>query len=49
MLATLAAILLIAWLVGVVTSYMLGGLIHILLGLAIVVIFLRVFRGRKTI
>ena len=47
MLYTLAVILLILWLVGLLTSYTIGGFIHILLVIAIVVILLRVFSGRK--
>lgn len=46
MLYTLAVILLILWLLGLVTSYTLGGFIHILLVVAIVVILLRVIQGR---
>ena len=45
MLYTIAVVLLILWLLGLVTSYTLGGFIHILLVLAIVVILLRVIRG----
>jgi hypothetical protein len=47
MLQTIAVILLILWLLGLVTSYTLGGFIHILLVIAIVVILLRVISGRK--
>jgi hypothetical protein len=46
---TLAVILLILWLIGLVTSYTLGGFIHILLVLAIVVVLIRVIQGRKPI
>lgn len=46
MLETIAIILLVLWVLGLVTSYSMGGLIHILLVIAIVVILLRVFRGR---
>lgn len=46
---TLAIILLILWLVGLVTSYTLGGFIHILLVLAIIVILIRVIQGRRAI
>ncbi len=49
MLETLAVVLLILWLLGVVTSYTAGGLIHILLVIAIVVILIRVIRGRSPI
>jgi hypothetical protein len=47
MLSTLLIILLILWLLGVVTSYTMGGLIHILLVLAIVVVLLRIIQGRR--
>ncbi|MEO6146200.1 MAG: lmo0937 family membrane protein [Sulfuriferula sp.] len=46
MLYTIAVILIILWLLGMVTSYTLGGFIHILLVIAIVVILLRVISGR---
>jgi hypothetical protein len=42
-------ILLILWLLGLVTSYTLGGFIHILLVVAIVVILIRVIQGRRAI
>ncbi|HRK77127.1 MAG TPA: lmo0937 family membrane protein [Thiobacillus sp.] len=44
MLETIAVILIVLWLLGLVTSYTLGGFIHILLVIAIVVILLRVIR-----
>jgi hypothetical protein len=47
MLYTIAVVLLILWLLGLVTSYTLGGFIHILLVIAIVVVLLRVITGRK--
>jgi hypothetical protein len=47
MLQTIAVILLILWLLGVVSSYTIGGFIHILLVLAIVVILIRVIQGRR--
>ena len=47
MLYTVAVILLILWLLGIVTSYTIGGFIHILLVIAVVVILLRVISGRK--
>ena len=49
MLETIAVILLIMWLFGLVSSYTLGGFIHILLVIAIVVVLLRVIRGRSII
>ena len=49
MLYTIAVILLILWLLGLVTSYTMGGLIHILLVIAIIVIVLRLLSGRKVV
>ncbi len=49
MLYTIAVVLLILWLLGLVTSYTLGGFIHILLVIAIVVVLLRVISGRKVV
>lgn len=49
MLETIAILLIILWLLGLVTSYTIGGLIHILLVVAISVILLRVINGRKPI
>jgi len=46
---TVAIILVILWLLGLVTSYTLGGFIHILLVLAIIVILIRVIQGRRAI
>jgi hypothetical protein len=46
---TLAVILLILWLLGLVTSYTLGGFIHILLVIAIVVVLIRVIQGRRPV
>ena len=47
MLETLAVVLVILWLLGWVSSYTLGGLIHLLLLLAVVLVLLRVIQGRK--
>ena len=47
MLSTLVIVLLVLWLLGVVTSYTLGGLIHILLVVAVVVVLLRIIQGRN--
>jgi hypothetical protein len=47
MLWTIFVILLILWALGLVTSFTLGGFIHILLLLAIVVLVLRLFQGRR--
>jgi Family of unknown function (DUF5670) len=49
MLETIAVILIILWLVGLVSSYTMGGLIHILLVIALVVIVVRVIQGRKPV
>lgn len=46
MLYTIAVVLVILWLLGLVTSYTLGGFIHVLLVIAIVVVLLRVISGR---
>jgi hypothetical protein len=47
MLFTIAVILIVLWLLGLVTSTTMGGFIHILLVIAIVVILLRIISGRK--
>lgn len=47
MLWTIAIILVVLWLLGLVSSYTLGGLIHILLVIAIVVILVQVIQGRR--
>jgi hypothetical protein len=47
MLETIAVILVVLWLLGLVSSYTMGGFIHLLLVLAIVVIVIRVTQGRK--
>ena len=47
MLWTIFVILLVLWLLGVVSSYTLGGFIHLLLVLAIAVVLIRVIQGRK--
>jgi hypothetical protein len=49
MLQTIAVILIILWLLGFVTSYTMGGFIHLLLILAIVAILIRVVQGRRAI
>lgn len=46
MLETIAVILVVLWLLGLVTSYTMGGLIHVLLVIAVVVILVRVIQGR---
>jgi hypothetical protein len=47
MLETLALVLVLLWLLGLVSSYTMGGLIHILLVVAVVVILVRVIQGRR--
>ena len=47
MLYTIAVILLILWLLGMVTSYTVGGFIHILLVVAIIMILIRLIRGEN--
>jgi Family of unknown function (DUF5670) len=47
MLETIAVILIILWLLGFFTSYTMGGLIHVLLVIAVVVILIRVIQGRR--
>ena len=47
MLYTIAVVLVILWLLGLVTSYTMGGLVHVLLVIAIVVVLLRVISGRR--
>jgi hypothetical protein len=47
MLETIAVILVIFWILGLVTSYTMGGFIHILLVVAVVVILIRVIQGRR--
>lgn len=47
MLETIAVILLVLWLLGLVSSTTMGGFIHVLLVIAIVVILLRVIQGRR--
>ncbi|HSF31812.1 MAG TPA: lmo0937 family membrane protein [Candidatus Tectomicrobia bacterium] len=49
MLWTIFVILLILWLLGLVTSYTLGGFIHILLVIAIVVVLIRIIQGRRIV
>jgi hypothetical protein len=49
MLMTILVLLLILWLLGVVSSYTLGGFIHILLILAIAIVLIRVIQGRNPV
>lgn len=49
MLWTIAVVLLILWLLGMVSSYTLGGFIHILLVLAIIAVLVRIIQGRSPV
>lgn len=49
MLMILAIILVVLWLLGMVSAYTMGGLIHILLVVAVVVVLVRVIQGRKVL
>jgi hypothetical protein len=49
MLWTIFVVLLVLWLLGVVTSYTLGGFIHILLVIAIVTLLIRLIQGRRVV
>jgi Family of unknown function (DUF5670) len=49
MLESIALILIILWVLGLVSSYTMGGFIHILLVIAVVVIILRVIQGRSVV
>jgi len=49
MLWTICVVLIILWLLGIVTAYTMGGLIHILLVIAIIVVLVRVIQGRKVL
>lgn len=47
MLWTIAAVLLVLWVLGLVTSYTMGGFIHILVVVAVIVVIVRVIQGRR--
>jgi hypothetical protein len=49
MLYTLAVILILLWAVGLLTSVTLGGLVHVLLVIAVIVVLLRVISGRRVL
>ena len=49
MLTTIATVLIILWILGLVTSSAVGGFIHILLVVAVIIILIRVIQGRKVI
>jgi len=49
MLWTIAVVLLVLWVLGLVTSYTMGGFIHLLIVVAVVVVLIRVIQGRRPI
>ena len=49
MLWTIVVVLVVLWLLGLVTSYTLGGFIHVLLVIAIIVVLLRLIQGRRVL
>jgi len=49
MLSTLVLVLVVLWILGLVTAYTMGGLIHVLLVVAIVMVLLRVIQGRRVV
>jgi len=49
MLWTIFVILLVLWLLGIVTSYTLGGFIHVLLVIALIMVLVRIFSGRSPV
>jgi hypothetical protein len=49
MLATIAVVLIVLWLLGLVSSYTMGGFIHLLLVLAIAVVLIRIIQGRSPV
>ena len=49
MLYTIAVVLIVLWLLGLITSHAMGGFIHVLLVIAIVVVLLRVISGRRAL
>ena len=49
MLSTIAVVLIILWLLGIVSSYTMGGFIHILLVVAVIVVLVRIIKGGKII
>lgn len=49
MLGTIVAVLVVLWLLGVTTAYTMGGLIHLLLVIAVIAVLLRVIRGKRVV
>jgi len=49
MLYTIAVVLVVLWLLGLLTSYTMGGVVHVLLVLALILILVNVFKGRRAL
>jgi hypothetical protein len=49
MLWTIAVVLIILWLLGLLSSYTMGGFVHVLLVIAVVIVLLRIISGRKAL
>jgi Family of unknown function (DUF5670) len=49
MIWTICVVLIVLWLLGMVTSYTMGGLIHILLVIAVIIILVRIIQGRRVL
>jgi hypothetical protein len=49
MLETIIVVLVLLWLIGMVSSYTIGGLIHVLLVIAVIVLLLRIIQGRRVV
>lgn len=49
MLWTIAVVLLVLWFLGVITAYTIGGFIHVLLVIAIIVVLIRIIRGKRIV
>jgi len=49
MLWTIAVVLIVLWLLGLVSSYTMGGFIHVLLVIAVIVVILRIIQGRRVL
>lgn len=49
MLWTICVVLIVLWLLGIVTAYTMGGLIHILLVVAVIVVLVRIIQGRRVL
>lgn len=47
MMWTICVVLIVLWLLGIVSSYTMGGLIHILLVIAVIVVLVRIIQGRR--